>query len=407
MLREKDNIINVLVLNGPLVFFSFSALLGLRYSREDGAGLGYKAYMIFLLLLGVSVYARNLINRRTFFLQELFPLVCLFIYIISGLLEGFSDDPVYLQMVCFSLPATCIALNMNGDKELAGVMRWLDAMLPLFSLSFLFMVVNIYLSRQEGTGWYDQNASYMIAFCFLIDIYLLRYSDMFDEFPFLNKKWYKVFKFLLLPYFVVMAFFAGGRGAFITILVGLLFNADLLKKFNPRLLYKILAISTVILVLVGYSLAKLDSDYWDLLTNNFDRIFQLVNADVDASTATSGRDEIYQEAFGLFCESPVYGYGLFSYMKLIMHPHNIVLEILLQGGLILLTVFCIIFLQALGKFRKIKRIDDSQILLTPFVIYPFTQLLFSASYTFVPLFWFSLSYVYNYRFDRVPVEYSR
>ena len=68
------------------------------------------------------------------------------------------------------------------------------------------MVINIYLSRLEGEGTYDQNASYMIAFCFLIALFSLRYHDYYPKFSFLDKKWFRIFKYCLFPYLIVMAF---------------------------------------------------------------------------------------------------------------------------------------------------------------------------------------------------------
>ena len=49
MLNEKE-LINIFVLNGPLLYFSFSAILGFRADPETGAGISYKIYMVSLLL---------------------------------------------------------------------------------------------------------------------------------------------------------------------------------------------------------------------------------------------------------------------------------------------------------------------------------------------------------------------
>ena len=65
---EHKNFINTLVLNGPLFFFCFAALLGIRFGSEEegGAGISYKLYMSILLLLGVLVFLRDFWNRRVF-----------------------------------------------------------------------------------------------------------------------------------------------------------------------------------------------------------------------------------------------------------------------------------------------------------------------------------------------------
>ena len=127
---------------------------------------------------------------------------------------------------------------------------------------------------------------------------------------------------------------------------------------------------------------------------------------MDTGNATSGRDEIYSDALGFIADRPVYGYGLYAYLfKMEMFPHNIFLEILLQGGLLFLTVFCFMLVMSYGKYRKMLQFDKSQILLMPFAIYAFTELLFSSSYTYEPLFWFVLTYIYNFSFpEEQPIE---
>lgn len=401
---EVRSFINTLVLNGPLFFFCFAALLGIRFGSEEegGAGISYKLYMSVLLLMGTLLFVRDFLNRRVFTLKEILPLAVLFIYVLDGYIQGYAKDLIYLKMVCFSFPAICIALNMKEYNALANMMKWLDLFLPLFALSFVRMVFNIYLSRLEGEGTYDQNASYMIAFCFLIALFSLRYSDYYPKFSFLDKKWYKVFKYCLFPYLIVMAFFAGGRGAFVTILVGLLFNVDLLKKLSRQTIKKILlgVLVGVIVFIVLLGWFDKDGEIAEFFLLSAQRITALVDfQNMDSSAATSGRDELYADAIGFFTESPVYGFGLFTYLKKIeMFPHNLFLEIMLQGGLLYLTLFVFILMMAYGKYRKMLLFDKSQVLLMPFAIYTFTQLFFSSSFIFEPLFWFVLTYIYNFSF---------
>lgn len=407
---EIRNIINTLVLNGPVFFFCIAALLGIRFGSEEegGAGISYKLYMSILLLMGTLLFLRDFLNRRVFTIREVLPLVILFIYMVDGYIQGYETNLVYLKMVCFSLPATCVALNMKDHRELGGVIKWLDLFLPVFSASFVIMVYHIYLSRLEGEGTYDQNASYMIAFCFLIALFTLRYNDQYPKFSFLDKKWYRIFKMCLFPYFIIMAFFAGGRGAFVAMLFGLLLNVDLLKKINPQMMKKIVLgfIGGVVLLILILSWFDKNGEIAEFFLLSAQRITALVDfQNMDASSATSGRDELYADAIRFFSESPVYGYGLFAYLKKIeMFPHNIFLEIMLQGGLIFLTVFVFIMMMAYGKYQKMLQADKSQILLMPFFIYSFTELLFSSSYIFVPLFWFVLTYIYSFSFEQEQPE---
>ena len=66
------------------------------------------------------------------------------------------------------------------------------------------MIRNIFIAKMEDPTAYDQNASYMIAYCFLIDIFLLSHNKSYPKFSFLDKKWYRTLKILMLPYFLIM-----------------------------------------------------------------------------------------------------------------------------------------------------------------------------------------------------------
>lgn len=392
-MKYKD-LRNTLVINGSLIFFCTSAIMGVRWS-EDGAGLPFKIYSVLILLIGVS-------SLRSSFKQNarLLPLFVFCIYFFIGIIQGYSDSSMFLQMTCFSLPAICIGLNMKNHMDLSGIMKWIDVLLPLFALSFPFMVVNIFLSSMDGEGQYDQHASYMIAYCFLIDIYLLRYERYYEKFAFMDKRWNYILKFFLIPYFIVMEFFCGGRGAFITIMVGIILNIGYLKSVNTRDLQK----GCLIIVLIGLfaivAVSNLSNDYSDLLTINFGRVTDIFEGGHINTSSSSGRDEIYVQAYNLITQNPVWGYGLFSYLSYIIFPHNIFLEIALQGGIPFLSIACFIFILSFSKYRLMKRKDKRQVFLAPFLIFAFTELMFSGSYMIVPLFGFSLSYIYNYRFDR-------
>ena len=403
---RKETIINTLVLNGPLIYFSVFALLGYRADPEEGAGITYKIYMAFILILGVFLWFRGVLRNKNK-LNKAFPLFVLLIYIITGILQGYAEHRLFLQMVCFSVPATCIALNMKGQGELAEVMKLMDLLLPVFAVSFIFMVRNIYASRIENLGSYNQNASYMIAYCFLIDIFLLLNNKNYPKFHFLNKKWYTIFKIILLPYFMVLSFFGGGRGAFITILVGFFIAIWVNRRhISLKMIAKVSLILVVSVGVLVFALGKLSDGFLTLLNDNFERITSLVDNGSINTSASSGRDEIWKNAWRLISDKPILGYGLFSYLEKIVWPHNMFLEVLLQGGFVFLLFFIFVLLSAFGKYLRMMRLDKAQIWLIPLMIHVFTQLLFSGSYMFETYFWFSLTYIYNYRFIKKRIVVS-
>lgn len=396
--EEIRNIINILVLNGPLIFSSAAALMGMRFEREEGAGISYKIFMALLFVLGTLPVLKKFHGLKC----DLKVFVSLFVitfFIVDGL---FNQDVIptsyYLQMVCFCPPAICVALTMDQQNGISGMAKWMDLLLPVLAVALIFMVRNVMLVKLEGEeNSYDQSASYYSAFLFIMDIFLLRYRDCYPSFKLLNNKWYTLLKIFMLPYFVVICFFSGGRGATVLIFIGILYNIDLVKKITARMFWKSIVVVLILLVISTYALSKLSLDYADLLTHNYERISALIEGGHVNTEASAGRDNIWVDALNVWSESPIWGYGLFSYLNYFyIRPHNIFLEMLLQGGLILVSIFSYILIRLYIKFRRIMKIDKSQIFLMPFILLTFMQLMVSGSYWVEGLFWFILVYIYYY-----------
>lgn len=394
---NKKSLIEAVVLNGPLFYMSTTALMGMSFNMEEGAGMSYKLFMVLLFIFGTFPFVINTINHKLS-QKAILPLVILTIYVLVGIVQLESDMPHFLQMGCFVIPAVCIALNMEQQRGLVEIMKWLDLFLPFFAISFVFMIRNIMFNVIEGVTAYDQSASYFAATCFFIDIYLLRYDKLYCKFSFLDNRWYRTIKLCLLPFFLVVTLFSGGRGATLSIFVCLLVNVDILKKIPARYWIKGVIVVLILLLIVMFGLGKLSEDYSALFEHNYERISALIEGGSIDVSASSGRDYIWRDAFNTWSDSPLLGYGLFSYLDhFYIRPHNIFLEIMLQGGFVLLVIFLYFLLRATLKFRKMKKQDKSQIFLMPFVLYSSTMLMFSGSYWFEPFFWFCLTYIYNFK----------
>lgn len=386
---------------------STTVLMGKSVDIEEGAGMGYKVFMVLLFILGTFPFVLRIIKSKLN-QKAVLPLAILIIYVLIGFVQLKSDMIHFLQMGCFVVPAVCIALNMNQQTGLAEIMKWLDLFLPFIAVSFVFMIRNIMFNVVEGVTTYDQSASYFAATCFFIDFYQLRYNNLYPKFSFLDNRWYRILKISLLPYFIVITFFSGGRGAAVSIFVCLLVNIDLIRKIPLKYWLKGLVIIIALLLVVMIGLSKLSADYADLFEQNYERISALIEGGNIDTSASSGRDNIWRDAFNIWSASPLLGYGLFSYMDIYIRPHNVFLEIMLQGGLVLLTIFLYFLLRAFLKYRKMKKQDKGQVFLMPFILYSSTMLLVSGSYWFEPFFWFSFTYIYNYQLNRRRnVHYNR
>ena len=75
---------------------------------------------------------------------------------------------------------------------------------------------------------------------------------------------------------------------------------------------------------------------------------------LESNDALNGRDGIYEIAIRMFWESPFIGHGIstFDHYTGINYPHNLVIQLLFDGGLLLTIIFLCTVLFSLNKWRK-------------------------------------------------------
>lgn len=109
---------------------------------------------------------------------------------------------------------------------------------------------------------------------------------------------------------------------------------------------------------------------------------------------TSGRDVVYLNTIHLIEQRPVLGYGLYGMWDVInYYPHNLFLEVLLQGGIVYLIIFSWMLLLFVRKLFRMVKTDRRYRILGILFLYPFVMLMFSGTYLNTSQFWFAVVFV--------------
>lgn len=125
---------------------------------------------------------------------------------------------------------------------------------------------------------------------------------------------------------------------------------------------KCLLISIILLLLINYfwEIALFLENIMDasgLKINAINKFFRLMNSSGDVS---NGRLDIYLQSFQGFLQSPIWGHGYSTTMYNLgfVYPHNFVLQLLYDGGLLLFVP--LVYLCMKGKLNKKNRLtfDD-------------------------------------------------
>jgi len=400
MLKKLKIIVYSNILLSQTLFFSLYAILGLTYQGR-GESSAYTLYLVVSSFLAYFLFFQELIKRSTFkpvLIAIFLAPIILLLFVILAPQHDFVRTQTNLFFVLV-MPAALVGYIVARSNKLDLINKAFvfGAYVVFFAvlrvLPRLISLPVIELMDVFGGGQY-QAFSYFCAFSFLT---FLRH--------FLNKNDLKLWQscgylFMLLVLFsgVILS---GGRGGLVVVFAGLV--TFIIRKKGLLKFLKYLIFGLIVAYILIYLAIELNFSFSDRLSESFDRLFSFISSDGINMEGTSNRDDFYGIAIKNINESLIFGYGIFGLVGSLgeYYPHNIFLEILLQGGIVYLIVFLIImccFFYKLAILIKLKRADD--IILIP-TIYSVVLLLFSSSYLQEPFFWFSLSYVFSYPFNNI------
>lgn len=397
-------IIKALVYTNILVcqtlFFSIYAILGLTYAGSGESSI-YTLYLVLSSFLAYGLVFWELIRRGTFkpILAVIFSIPIIFLFFVFlAPAHSFVKNQTELFFVLV-IPASLVGYIVSRTNTLYLINRgFIFSAIVVFIavLKIIPMLANLRvyeLTDFFGGGQY-QAFSYFCAFSFLT---LLRYYLSQGNL----KLWVQFLYVCVLLVLFAGVILSGGRGGLMVVFVGL--TVFIIRKKGLLKFVKYFVSIAFIGFILLYLAKESNFSFSERIGESFDRLFSFISSDGIDMEGTSNRDDFYNIAIDKISDSLILGYGLFGLVGVLgsYYPHNIFLEVLLQGGLIYLVLFLTLmawFFYKLARLIKLKK--DEDIILIP-TVYWSVLLLFSSSYLQEPFFWFSLSYVLSYPFGSI------
>ncbi len=376
----------------------------MEYQGIDSSN-SYLMYNILIALSALIFFVGYLIlenpkfRRKDLKLLGL-PLVFVFGYLFNILLLGESstdESRWFTFFLLWSLPSYYLAFTYANAHRVEELTKWIEVIVLLISLSTIFVLVIPMMSdiRVTGIGGASyQTASYISAIAFGLTLYFLLFGSRHKRFKFTQYRLYKGALYLFVLTNFIGAVLSGGRGAFVLVIVYLLFF--LIQLIKQRKRNSMLKLSVVLLAIM-LLFQMLGSN--NAFMVGYNRAIAFINPEIGIDwSGSSGRDDVYLNALDLIQKKPILGYGYFSYWRVSSNPHNILLEILLSGGIIYLSIFLLFTLSIIRKIKRMVKYDTRNRIWVVIILYPFTMLMFSGSYLVSTELWFSLSIVLFYKF---------
>lgn len=405
------------------LFFSIVALLGYQGLSETNPLL-YAYIMSFIGIVNMATILWIVARNDRFTIKDIvvllgIPFIMLLSYFTAIVLgRHHPQNSYYFSLFLgFSLPSIFIGYYLGKAYRRAkkvDVGRYVEIIMLVISLGGL---VTILIPFMQGArfaslgGASYQAASYYSALAFGLNLYFIIWGRNHVRFRLFKYRFYQIFSVLLLVLQFVMVVIPGGRGAFVlaVIYVFFAFFEVLRIKRVKKILQGMLFVVGLVVVAIIFIPRLLENP---LFASGFNRAIAFIDTGGGVNwDGTSGRLPLYQKAQYLFAQAPVFGYGIFGFRRVFgdIYPHNIILEILLQGGVFYLA-FWIVILSLLGRrlFLNIKRDVTFRVYLF-IALYPLVSLMFSGTYISSGLFWFLVAFLVTcpVRFDRVVKTYKQ
>ena len=200
---------------------------------------------------------------------------------------------------------------------------------------------------------------------------------------------------VLLGYLYIYVSYAS-RGAILAVFTFIclfyFLRKDKIKLRNFLLLFSLGFLFILNIDSLAMFLQEFLSNY-NINVNAIDKIVIFSNSTGDLS---NGRTDIYNKAFEEIVYNPIFGNGIAVFdFKYGLYPHNFVVQILYEGGIVyLLPVLIIFMLSFYYFFSDIIQREDKVFLLFLFCSGIF-ELLFSFVYWRSVFFWFYVGYIIN------------
>lgn len=382
MIKKLIPIIAVFMVD---IFFVVANLIGYEYSGSGETSI-YIFYNIFIFTVIMVFYAYKILSN-TFFTSKKqllilwIPFIVTMIFLVEILFGNLSNSGqrAYMFYVLWAMPAMITGVYLNSTNRYKEVIMNLELVMLFFSISSLKVFINSLstgLIANMGGSTY-QHAGYLAALAYGINLYFVFYGHKHVRYNFTNTTIYKWLSVLLIFIQVIGVAITGARGAMVFVIIYTLYVLVNVIKTTKQLT-RVLLVITLAVVFTNL--------FWDnlyeipIFRSAINRTFAYISPEGIYWGGTSGRDIVYSRAIDNIKESPLFGYGLFGYYRKMGYPHNIILEVLIQGGIIYFSFFIAFSLILFIKIRKHLKIDKELKLFAMLLLFSLVQLAFSGTY---------------------------
>lgn len=359
--------------------------------------------------------------------EFLFSLFLLMFSLVKPITQPTGYNGIIL--FCLSLLCLLVLTNHNLKRRISGNYKFLFRILSIALFLFLLDAVGRYsdslfehvynfclyavlpiafLSNVRNfvaVLWYYSIFSIANGFIYLFDP-LLEYSISGGYMPFgfnvmlpaiagcslLFFYFQKKFALLLMLFFLLFSFIFSNKGATLTAILIVAMSYIYIpyggKKSKKRLVLSLFALSLLVIMIIpllelGWAVAShlgIDNSYALTTTS-------MISEGL-GDNVYSERYKVWDDAIRMFNDSPLIGHGVGHFLEYSEqpYPHNFLLQVMVEYGMVGAILFIIIFIKSITKISKIKLFEKKIFTLIMLVMW-FIPLMLSLAYWVYMPFW--------------------
>ncbi len=390
-------------------FFAIYAITGRTYAGSESSS-AYVIYMIAMLGLQAFFLVGKRRIRRTEFRWLLVPLLFVGLAWLFSFIHGKQiNTSIIRNALLWQYTGILLAININSYDLEGETKNALVILMLIITLGAVFSVLLpfvrgrsiYYIAGYSLTGNSFQTQSYYIALSAGINLFFFSSASKNNA--------VKISSYILLGVQLLCSILYAGRGGMLLALayVVVFYFISMRRSGNRKNRLVMIVVYIAIFIILFLALGHI-VDSSPVLKQRFERIFSYIGEGGIDLSQTSNRDILYSKALGYIGQSPLFGYGILGYEYLDglnRYPHNIALELLIEGGIIYLLLWLFIVISGYRKMKRIRNTNLYELYLIAFM-FSIVKLMFSSSYSYEMLFWFSIvfSHICNRNREEVPTE---
>lgn len=345
-----------------------------------------------------SFLYHGLKKRKLFNMSMIIALYCCAFYWLTVLLTDTPTVP-FVQVLVFSVASLLLPSLLVIDVRIVLKLIMLTAALGIFNATRIFVY---------EAAWHEF-ISMGVSYSFMLPVLTtIVYMNVYFKDEKRIKKIITIILLLINAYYFFVLISLGSRGPVVVALMLFLFVWVVRSKnrgitIRKKRFQQALIIMATVLILFIPILKGIDK-----ILDNFGLNLRFVDKFLllgDEGNISHGRDFLYNLTLQGIKQSPIFGQGfdLFLTKTGYIYPHNSLLQILYDGGLVL---FSLIFIPVFYNCRRIIKTctKDEYALFILFLFAGLVGSMFSGNLWKTPLFWLFLGIVLSHGQSKTTVK---